>query len=86
MEKRFNNKENTQPLQADYVKFIRWAQWRIEKNGEGVIGYVVRDSFLEGGVFRGMRQSLINRFQRDISVQPAWQSFRKRSRSKWGKR
>ena len=54
--------DNFQPLQADYVKFIRWAQWRIEKNGEGVIGYVVRDSFLEGGVFRGMRQSLINSF------------------------
>ena len=60
--KRFNKKENTQPLQADYVKFIRWAQWRIEKNGEGVIGYVVRDSFLDGEVFRGMRQSLINSF------------------------
>ena len=60
--KRFNIKENTQPLQADYVKFIRWAQWRIEKNGEGVIGYVVRDSFLDGEVFRGMRQSLLNSF------------------------
>ena len=34
----------------------------MKKNGEGVIGYVVRDSFLEGGVFRGMRQSLINSF------------------------
>lgn len=54
--------DNFQPLQADYVKFIRWAQWRIEKNGEGVIGYVVRDSFLDGRVFRGMRQSLINSF------------------------
>ena len=54
--------DNFQPLQADYVKFIRWAQWRIEKNGEGVIGYVVRDSFLDGSVFRGMRQSLINSF------------------------
>ena len=54
--------DNFQPLQADYVKFIRWAQWRIEKNGEGVIGYVVRDSFLDGPTFRGMRQSLINSF------------------------
>ena len=54
--------DNFQPLQADYVKFIRWAQWRIEKNGEGVIGYVVRDSFLDGPIFRGMRQNLINSF------------------------
>ena len=49
-------------LQADYVKFIRWAQWRIEKNGEGVIGYIVNHSFLDGLIFRGMRQSLINNF------------------------
>ena len=56
------NKDNFQPLQADYVKFIRWAQWRIEKNGEGVIGYVVRDSFLDGSIFSGMRQSLLNSF------------------------
>ncbi len=54
--------EANQSLQADYVKFIRWAQWRIGKNGEGVIGYIVNNSFLEGPVFRGMRQSLLTSF------------------------
>ena len=49
-------------LQSDYVKFIRWAQWRIDKNGEGVIGYIVNNSFLDGQVFRGMRQHLCNSF------------------------
>ena len=53
---------NTKVLQSDYVKFIRWAQWRIDKNGEGVIGYIVNNSFLDGPTFRGMRQSLLESF------------------------
>ena len=53
---------NSKTLQADYVKFIRWAQWRIHKNGEGVIGYIVNNSFLDGPMFRGMRKSLLDSF------------------------
>lgn len=49
-------------LQADYVKFIRWAQWRIDKNGEGIIGYIVNNNFLGGVTFRRMRQSLMESF------------------------
>ena len=55
-------KDQTKFLQADYVKFIRWAQWRIDKNGEGIIGYIVNKSFLKGVTFRRMRQSLMNSF------------------------
>ena len=54
--------QNFQALQGDYVKFVRWAQWRIDKNGEGVIGYIVNNGFLSGIIFRGMRQSLMNSF------------------------
>ena len=53
---------NSKTLQADYVKFIRWAQWRIDKNGEGVIGYIVNNSFLDGPMFRGIRKSLLDSF------------------------
>ena len=53
---------NSRELQADYVKFIRWAQWRIKKNGEGVLGYIVNNSFLDGPIFRGMRKSLLDNF------------------------
>ena len=49
-------------LQDDYVKFIRWAQWRIDKNGEGVIGYIVNNNFLDAPTVRGMRQSLLDSF------------------------
>ena len=54
--------KNSKALQADYVKFIRWAQWRIDKNGEGVVGYIVNNSFLDGPIFRGMRKSLLDSF------------------------
>ena len=53
---------NSKALQADYVKFTGWAQWRIDKNGEGVIGYIINNSFLDGPMFRGMRKSLLNSF------------------------
>ena len=53
---------NSKALQADYVKFIRWAQWRIDKNGEGVVGYIVNNSFLDGPIFRGMRRNLLDSF------------------------
>ena len=49
-------------LQDDYVKFTRWAQWRINKNGEGIIGYIVNNNFLDAPTTRGMRQNLLNSF------------------------
>ncbi len=54
--------DQKKPLQSDYVKFIRWAQWRIDKNGEGIVGYIVNNSFLDGPTFRSMRQSLLESF------------------------
>ncbi len=54
--------KNPKALQADYVKFTRWAQWRIDKNGEGVIGYIVNNGFLDGPTTRGMRKSLMDSF------------------------
>ena len=53
---------NPRALQDDYVKFIRWAQWRIDRNGEGVIGYIVNNNFLDAPTARGMRQSLLESF------------------------
>lgn len=53
---------NPKWLQDDYVKFIRFAQWRIEKTGEGIIGFVTNHGYLDNPTFRGMRQSLIKSF------------------------
>ena len=53
---------NPRALQDDYVKFIRWAQWRIDHNGEGVVGFIVNNNFLDAPTARGMRQSLLDSF------------------------
>ena len=49
-------------LQDDYVKFIRFAQWRIDVNGEGVFAFITNHSYLDNPTFRGMRQSLLRSF------------------------
>jgi len=54
--------KNPKWLQDDYVKFIRFAQWKIEQAGEGVLGFITSHSYLDNPTFRGMRQSLIQSF------------------------
>ena len=49
-------------LSDDYVKFIRFAQWRIERTGEGVLGFVTNHRYLDNPTFRGMRRSLMKTF------------------------
>jgi len=49
-------------LQNDYVKFIRFGQWRIERTGQGILGFITDHSYLDSPTFRGMRQTLINTF------------------------
>ena len=49
-------------LSDDYVKFIRFAQWRIERTGEGVLGFITNHSYLDNPTFRGMRRSLMRTF------------------------
>jgi predicted helicase len=49
-------------LQDDYVKFLRFAQWKIHKAGFGIVGMITNHSYLDNPTFRGMRQSLMNTF------------------------
>lgn len=58
---------NPKWLQDDYVKFIRWAQWRIERTGAGVLAFISNHGYLDNPTFRGMRQALMNAFT-DIYV------------------
>jgi predicted helicase len=59
--------KNPKWLQDDYVKFIRWGQWRIERTGAGVLAFITNHGYLDNPTFRGMRQSLMNLFT-DIYV------------------
>ncbi|MCJ7501674.1 MAG: N-6 DNA methylase, partial [Acidobacteriia bacterium] len=49
-------------LQDDYVKFIRWGQWRIERTGAGILAFVTNHGYLDNPTFRGMRQRLMKTF------------------------
>jgi very-short-patch-repair endonuclease len=56
------NERNSKGLQDDYVKFIRFAQWRIQQTGYGVLGFVTNHGYLDNPTFRGMRQALMQDF------------------------
>jgi predicted helicase len=53
---------NIQPLSDDYIKFIRFAQWKIEQGGRGIFAYISNNSYLSGLIHRGMRKSLLDCF------------------------
>ncbi|MCA9120563.1 MAG: hypothetical protein H6822_13960 [Planctomycetaceae bacterium] len=50
-------------LQDDYVKFMRFAQWQIERAGVGLVGLVTNHGYLDNTTFRGMRHSMLQTFQ-----------------------
>jgi predicted helicase len=61
---RLEKEKNIQPLDDDYIKFIRFAQDQIQKNpkGYGIIGFITNHSYLNGLIHRGMREELLKYF------------------------
>ena len=57
-----SSEKNPKWLQDDYVKFIRFAQWKIDQAGEGALGFITNHAWLDNPTFRGMRRSLMNSF------------------------
>ncbi|MEZ5832596.1 MAG: type ISP restriction/modification enzyme [Dongiaceae bacterium] len=49
-------------LQDDYVKFIRFAQLKMDAVEEGVVGVITNHSWLDNPTFKGMRKSLMTTF------------------------
>ena len=49
-------------LYDDYVKFIRFGQWRIQQSSSGILAFITNHSYLDNPTFRGMRQQLMNTF------------------------
>ena len=56
------DERNPKWLNDDYVKFIRFAQLRMDEVEEGVVGVITNHSYLDNPTFRGMRQSLLRTF------------------------
>src|SRR4030066_2068995 len=54
--------KNIQPLSDDYIKFIRFAHWKIDRDGKGIIGMITNNSYLSGLIHRGRRKRLLDSF------------------------
>ena len=55
-------------LNDDYVKFIRYGQHFIEKNGSGVLAFINPHGFLDNPTFRGMRWHLLKTFDKIYTI------------------
>lgn len=56
--------KNPKWLQDDYVKFIHFAQNKIQGQEQGIIAIITNHSFLDNPTFRGMRWNLQNTFDK----------------------
>ncbi len=51
-------------LNDDYVKFLRYAEYLVEKTGEGIVGFITNHGYIDNPTFRGMRWHLLNTFDK----------------------
>ncbi len=58
------NERNIQPLSDDYIKFIRFGHFYIDKTKNGVLAYISNNSFIDGIIHRQMRRSLLESFDK----------------------
>ncbi len=54
--------KNIQPLSDDYIKFIAFAHWKIKQAGQGIVGMITNNSYLDGLIHRDMRRKLAEDF------------------------
>ncbi|NJK94010.1 MAG: N-6 DNA methylase [Bacteroidales bacterium] len=58
------NERNPKWINDDYVKFIRYGQHYIERNGSGILAFINPHGFLDNPTFRGMRWNLLKTYDR----------------------
>ncbi|MCK9399774.1 MAG: N-6 DNA methylase [Bacteroidales bacterium] len=51
-------------LDDDYIKFTRYGEYFIEKNGEGILAFISNNSFIDGVTHRQMRKHLLETFDK----------------------
>jgi predicted helicase len=59
---------NPKPINDDYVKFMRYAQYLIARTGFGVFGYITNHGFLKNPTFRGVRHSWLTTFDNIVII------------------
>ena len=77
--------KNPKWLQDDYVKFLRFAQWKIQQSGHGIVGMITNHSYLDNPTFRGMRRSLMNTFDEIYILDLHGNSLKKETAPEGGK-
>ena len=60
--------KNSKWINDDYVKFLRYGQHFIEKNGEGVLAFINPHGFLDNPTFRGMRWNLLKTYDKIYTI------------------
>ena len=58
------DEKNIQILSDDYIKFIRYCHWKIEKSGNGVIGLITKNTYLNIAAAKGLRKQLLLTFDK----------------------
>jgi len=59
---------NPKWINDDYVKFIRYGQYLVEKNGSGILAFINPHGFLDNPTFRGMRWNLLKTFDKIYTI------------------
>ena len=59
---------NPKFINDDYVKFLRYGQHFIEKNGSGVLAFINPHGFLDNPTFRGMRWNLLKTYDKIYTI------------------
>jgi predicted helicase len=59
---------NPKWINDDYVKFLRYGQYYIEKNGQGIIAFINPHGFLDNPTFRGMRWNLLKTYDKIYTI------------------
>lgn len=59
---------NPKMINDDYVKFLRYGQHFIEKNGSGVLAFINPHGFLDNPTFRGMRWNLLKTYDKIYTI------------------
>ena len=60
--------QNSKFINDDYVKFLRFGQHFIEKNGSGILAFINAHGFLDNPTFRGMRWHLLKTYDKIFTL------------------
>ena len=79
------NEKNPKWLNDDYVKFLRYGQHFIEKNGSGILAFINPHGFLDNPTFRGMRWNLLKTYDKIYTIDLHGNSKKKETAPDGGK-